>query len=82
MDQIFHWLVVLAECLVAGLVAPILVFGVIFVFVAGLLLVGVMTGFVSGFGYEKPNPRSRVFWMVSLGIFGAGFFWELRRLVK
>ena len=70
------------KCVVAGLVSLILAFGVIFVFVAGLLLVSVMAGFVSGFGFEKPHFRSPVFWLVSLAVFGAGFLWELRRLAK
>jgi hypothetical protein len=66
------------KCVVAGLVALILVFGGIFVAV----LFAVMTGFVSGLGFEKPERYfgSPVFWLVALAIFGAGFLWELRRL--
>ena len=70
------------KCVVAGLVTLIVVFGVIFVFVASLVLVGVMTGFVSGFGFEQPHFRSPLFWLVSLAVFGAGFLWELRRVTK
>lgn len=70
------------KCVVVGLVTLILVFGVISVFVASLLLVGVTTGFVSGFGFERPHFRSPAFWLVSLAVFGAGFLWELRRLTR
>jgi len=43
------------KCVVAGLVAIILFFGVIFVAFVAVLLAPVMTGFVSGFGFEKPQ---------------------------
>lgn len=67
------------KCVVAGLVALILVFGGIFV----AALFAVMTGgFVSGLGFDKPERYfgSPVFWLVALAIFGAGFLWEIRRL--
>lgn len=79
MDQIFHWLIALAKCVVAGLVALILVFGVMFV---ANLTVAVMIG-ISGFGFEIAfDFRNPVFWLVSLAVFSAGFLWEHRRLAK
>ena len=75
-------MVLYLKCVIAGLVALILVCVAIFVFVAGLLFVGIMAGF--GFEFEKPqwNFGSLVFWLVAIVVFGAGFLWEHRRLSR
>lgn len=73
-------MVLYLKCVSAGLAAVILVFVATFVFVAGLLFVGM----IAGFGFEKLQWHfgSPVVWVFALVAFVAGFIWKFRRLSK
>jgi hypothetical protein len=78
------------KCAVAGLLAVIGVFVVLplvvlVVITVMVVLAGVLSSAIAGMGFDPPRwhvPTSPIYWLVVIAVFGAGFFWQFRRLSR
>ena len=70
---------------IAGILTVLLVFVVLpAIAVSTILVVLISIRGSDGFGIDVPGwqVHSPVFWLVAIATFGAGYFWEFRRLSR
>jgi len=78
------------KCALAGLLAVIIVFvalpmSALVVSTVLVVLAGVLSAAIASMGFDPPHwhvPASPFYWLALIAVFGAGFYWQFRRMSR